>query len=80
MDASRASGSGVFGFALDQGGHPLAQVVRRDQELARGRGRDAGGELVEDRRRVRAQLRIGAEQPEVFIQPGRPLVVVPVPT
>jgi hypothetical protein len=75
-DAAGASGAGVLGLAPDQRGEPLAQVVRRHQKIARGRGRDAGGQLVEDRRRVRGQLGVRTEQPEVFVQPGRPLVVV----
>ena len=66
----------MLGLAPDQCGEPLAQVVRGHQELARGRGRDAGGQLVEDRRRVSGQFGIRAEQPEVLVEPGRPLVVV----
>jgi hypothetical protein len=62
--------SGVPGLAPDQRGEPLAQVVRRHQEPAR-RGRDAGGQLVEDRRRVSGQPGIGAEQPEVLVRSER---------
>src|SRR5512146_2753541 len=65
----------MLSFAPDQCGEPLAQVVRRDEKLVRGRG-DAGGQLVENRRRVGGQLGIRAQQPEVLIQPGRALMVV----
>ncbi len=59
---------------LDQ---PVAQVERRDEDLAEALRPAEAGEVVEEIGDVRGDVLVGREEAEVLVEPRRPGVVVP---
>ena len=75
-DPRRAPGRGVADLALDEVEEPRAQAVRRDEQPPERPLARQPGQVVEQVRDVRPELRPAGQQAEVDIQPRRLRVVV----
>ena len=69
------SGAVVLDLLVDPGDQTVAQGLGGDEQASVGLTAGVAGQPVEEVGEVRADLRVGGEQTEVLVEPGRLRVV-----